>query len=88
MAAGPGRRWILTAPGAVSSNAAKGQPPPSARNAQASLSWRRHGVPELRVSVAFLVEGGVSTVAALASATALAAASCGPGDRKGRLDRL
>jgi imidazolonepropionase-like amidohydrolase len=35
--------------------------------------------------VAFLVEGGVSTVAALASATALAAAACGLGDRKGRL---
>jgi len=46
MAAGQGRRWILTRPGAVSSHAAKGQPPPSARNAQASLSWRRHGVPE------------------------------------------
>jgi imidazolonepropionase-like amidohydrolase len=39
----------------------------------------------LPVSVAFLVEGGVSTVAALASATALAAAACGLGDRKGRL---
>ena len=35
--------------------------------------------------MAFLVEGGVSTVAALASATALAAAACGLGDRKGRL---
>jgi len=44
--AGQGRRWILTGPGAASSHAAKGQPPPSARNAQASLSWRRHGVPE------------------------------------------
>ncbi len=42
-----------------------------------------HGL--LPVSVAFLVEGGVSTVAALASATALAAAACGLGDRKGRL---
>jgi imidazolonepropionase-like amidohydrolase len=39
----------------------------------------------LPVSVAFLVEGGVSTVAALASATALAAAACGLGDSKGRL---
>jgi hypothetical protein len=39
----------------------------------------------LPVSVAFLVEGGVSTVAALASATALAADACGLGDRKGRL---
>jgi len=46
MAAGQGRRWVLIGPGAVSSHAAKGQPPPSARNAQASLSWRRHGVPE------------------------------------------
>jgi hypothetical protein len=46
MAAGQGRRWTLTGPGAVSSHAAKGQPPPSARNAQASLSWRRRGVPE------------------------------------------
>jgi imidazolonepropionase-like amidohydrolase len=43
-----------------------------------------HGL--LPVSVAFLVQGGVSTVAALASATALAAAAaCGLGDRKGRL---
>jgi imidazolonepropionase-like amidohydrolase len=42
-----------------------------------------HGL--LPVSVAFLVEGGVSTVAALASATMLAAAACGLGDRKGRL---
>ena len=42
-----------------------------------------HGL--LPVSVAFLVEGGVSTVAALASATALAADACGLGDRKGRL---
>jgi len=42
-----------------------------------------HGL--LPVSVAFLVEGGVSTVAALASATSLAAAACGLGDRKGRL---
>ena len=42
-----------------------------------------HGL--LPVSVAFLAEGGVSTVAALASATALAADACGLGDRKGRL---
>jgi imidazolonepropionase-like amidohydrolase len=42
-----------------------------------------HGL--LPVSVAFLVEGGVSTVAALASATSLAAVACGLGDRKGRL---
>jgi imidazolonepropionase-like amidohydrolase len=42
-----------------------------------------HGL--LPVSLAFLVEGGVSTVAALASATALAADACGLGDRKGRL---
>ena len=42
-----------------------------------------HGL--LPVSVAFLVEGGVSTVAALTSATALAAAACGLGDRKSRL---
>jgi imidazolonepropionase-like amidohydrolase len=42
-----------------------------------------HGL--LPVSVASLVEGGVSTVAALASATALAADACGLGDRKGRL---
>ena len=42
-----------------------------------------HGL--LPVSVAFLVEGGVSTVAALASATSLAAAACGLGDRKGWL---
>jgi imidazolonepropionase-like amidohydrolase len=42
-----------------------------------------HGL--LPKSVAFLVEGGVSTVAALASATSLAAAACGLGDRKGRL---
>jgi imidazolonepropionase-like amidohydrolase len=42
-----------------------------------------HGL--LPVSVAFLVEGGVSTVAALASATAHAADACGVGDRKGRL---
>ena len=35
--------------------------------------------------MAFLVEGGVSTVAALASATALSADACGLGDRKGRL---
>jgi imidazolonepropionase-like amidohydrolase len=42
-----------------------------------------HGL--LPVSAAFLVDGGVSTVAALASATALAAHACGVGDRKGRL---
>lgn len=42
-----------------------------------------HGL--LPVSVAVLVEGGVSTVAALASATALAADACGLGDKKGRL---
>jgi len=42
-----------------------------------------HGL--LPASVAFLVEGGVSTVAALASATVLAAAACGLGDKKGRL---
>jgi imidazolonepropionase-like amidohydrolase len=42
-----------------------------------------HGL--LPVSVAFLVEGGVSTVAALTSATALVAAACGLGDRKSRL---
>jgi imidazolonepropionase-like amidohydrolase len=42
-----------------------------------------HGL--LPVSVAFLVDGGVSTVAALASATSLAAAACGLGDRKGWL---
>ena len=42
-----------------------------------------HGL--LPVSVAFLADGGVSTVAALASATALAADACGLGDRKGRL---
>jgi imidazolonepropionase-like amidohydrolase len=42
-----------------------------------------HGL--LPVSVAYLVDGGVSTAAGLASATALAAAACGLGDRKGRL---
>jgi imidazolonepropionase-like amidohydrolase len=42
-----------------------------------------HGL--LPVSVASLAEGGVSTAAALASATSLAAAACGLGDRKGRL---
>ncbi len=42
-----------------------------------------HGL--LPLSVAFLVEGGVSTVAALATATSLAAAACGLGGRKGRL---
>jgi imidazolonepropionase-like amidohydrolase len=35
--------------------------------------------------VAFLAEGGVSPAAALASATSLAAAACGLGDRKRRL---
>jgi imidazolonepropionase-like amidohydrolase len=42
-----------------------------------------HGL--LPVWAAFLVDGGVSTAAALASATSLAAAACGLGDRKGRL---
>jgi imidazolonepropionase-like amidohydrolase len=42
-----------------------------------------HGL--LPVSVTFLAECGVSTAAALASATALAADACGVGDRKGRL---
>ncbi len=42
-----------------------------------------HGL--LPVSVACLVDGGVRTAAALASATALAADACGLGDRKGRL---
>jgi imidazolonepropionase-like amidohydrolase len=42
-----------------------------------------HGL--LPVSVAWLVDGGVSPAAALASATSLAAAACGLGDRKGRL---
>jgi len=42
-----------------------------------------HGL--LPVSAAFLVDAGVRTVAALASATALAAAACGLGDRRGRL---
>jgi imidazolonepropionase-like amidohydrolase len=42
-----------------------------------------HGL--VPVSVAFLVEGGVSTVAALASATTLAADACGLGATKGRL---
>jgi imidazolonepropionase-like amidohydrolase len=42
-----------------------------------------HGL--LPVSAAFLVDGGVNTIAALASATALAAAACGLGDSKGRL---
>ena len=44
---------------------------------------KHHGL--LPVSVAFLADGGVSTVAALASATALAADACGLGDKKGRL---
>jgi imidazolonepropionase-like amidohydrolase len=42
-----------------------------------------HGL--LPTSVAFLVKGGMSTVAALASATVLAAAACGLADSKGRL---
>jgi imidazolonepropionase-like amidohydrolase len=42
-----------------------------------------HGL--LPVSMAFLVDDGVSTVAAVTSATALAAAACGLGDSKGRL---
>lgn len=42
-----------------------------------------HGM--LPVSVAALTEAGVGTVAALASATALAADACGLGRRKGRL---
>jgi Amidohydrolase family len=42
-----------------------------------------HGL--LPVSVAFLVDGGVSTAATLASATALPAAACGLRDKKGRL---
>jgi imidazolonepropionase-like amidohydrolase len=42
-----------------------------------------HGL--LPISAAFLADGGVSTVAVLASATALAAAACGLGDSKGRL---
>jgi imidazolonepropionase-like amidohydrolase len=44
---------------------------------------RPHGL--LPVWAAFLAEGGVSTAAALTSATALAAAACGLGDSKGRL---
>jgi imidazolonepropionase-like amidohydrolase len=43
---------------------------------------RPHGLPP--APAAFLVQGGGSTAAALASATALAAAACGPGDKKGR----
>jgi imidazolonepropionase-like amidohydrolase len=42
-----------------------------------------HGM--LPLSVAALVAGGVSTVAALATATSLAAEACRLGDRKGRL---
>jgi imidazolonepropionase-like amidohydrolase len=42
-----------------------------------------HGM--LPLSVAALVVGGVSTTAALATATSLAAQACGLGDRKGRL---
>lgn len=44
---------------------------------------RRHGV--LPEAVIDLVDGGVSTADALASATSLAAEACGVGDRKGRL---
>ena len=44
---------------------------------------RQHG--QLPVSIAALVEGGVQTVAALASATSLAAQACGVGDTTGRL---
>jgi imidazolonepropionase-like amidohydrolase len=44
---------------------------------------RRHGV--LPEAVIDLVDGGVSTADALASATSLAAQACGVGDRKGRL---
>lgn len=42
-----------------------------------------HGL--LPLSIAALVEGGVDTVAALASATSLAAQACGVGDSTGRL---
>ncbi len=44
---------------------------------------RPHGV--LPQAVIDLVDGGVSTAQALASATSLAAQACGVGDRKGRL---
>jgi imidazolonepropionase-like amidohydrolase len=44
---------------------------------------KRHGV--LPESVIELVSGGISAADALASATALAAAACGLGDRKGRI---
>jgi imidazolonepropionase-like amidohydrolase len=44
---------------------------------------RRHGV--LPEAVIDLVDGGMSTADALASATSLAAEACGVGDRKGRL---
>ena len=44
---------------------------------------RRHGV--LSEAVIDLVDGGMSTADALASATSLAAEACGIGDRKGRL---
>lgn len=46
-------------------------------------STKPHGM--LPLSVAALVAGGVSTVAALATATSLAAETCGLGDRKGWL---
>lgn len=44
---------------------------------------RRHGL--LPEAVIHLVDGGLSTADALASATSLAAEACGVGDRKGRL---
>jgi imidazolonepropionase-like amidohydrolase len=47
-----------------------------------SPSRRHGGLPE---AVIDLVDGGVSTADALASATSLAAEACGVGDRKGRL---
>jgi imidazolonepropionase-like amidohydrolase len=46
-------------------------------------SGKPHGI--LAASVASLVDSGVSAVAALTSATCLAAQACGVGDRKGRL---
>ena len=44
---------------------------------------KQHGL--LPLSIAALVDGGVETVAALASATSLAAEACGVGDSTGRL---
>ena len=41
MAAGQGRRWILTGPGAVSSHAAKGQPPASQRSGEPVVAASR-----------------------------------------------